>query len=95
MAVDLAKVRERMVDLEDHHEAEVNVEQVLAMLLDYPDAERLGASLQPELTRALRLFMRVYVTKLGLPPTAANAIGVGFVQGVTFTVAYQQIKEEG
>jgi hypothetical protein len=93
MTVDLGKVRERMVDLEDHHEREMTVEQVLAELLGHPDAEQLGASVKPEMTRAMRLFMRVYVNRLGLPPTAANAVAVGFAQGVTFAVAYRQVQE--
>src|SRR3954470_21106617 len=92
--IDLGKVRERMVDLEDHHREEITVEQVIARMLRHPDADRLGKSISPELTRAVRVFMSVYVNRLGLPPTAANAVAVGFLQGVTFATAYEQVRAE-
>lgn len=92
MTVDLARVRERMVDLEDHHEIEISVEEVLAELLGHDDPVALGRSVSAEVQRSV-LLLSAY-RRVGVRVNLSSAAGIGFLQGVTFAIAYRQIAEE-
>lgn len=95
MIVDLGKVRERMVDLEDHHEVEISVEEVMAELLGYDgDADALGRAIRAEVERTMILFERTYHRRLGLPMEPSTGMAIGFLQGITFATAYRQIEGE-
>lgn len=92
--IDLIKVRERMVDLEDHHEREITVEQVIAEFLGYGgDPAVLGEAIRQEIDRTAILFERVYHRRLGLPMKPSTGMAVGFLQGITFATAYRQIEQ--
>lgn len=93
MTVDLGRVRERMVDLEDFHAEEINVEEVMARYLDYPDAEKLGESVRAEVERALIVFRSVY-ERMGARRKPENFMAIGFLWGLTFATAYRQVEAE-
>lgn len=86
--IDLGAVRTRMVDLEDNHTRTVSVEEFIAELLTYSgDPDALGRSVQAEVARALILYRTAY-RRMGVATRTDHAAAIGFLQGVTFAVAY-------
>jgi hypothetical protein len=86
---DLDRVRSRMIDLEviDSHERRISVEGVVAELLGHADEEAIGRAFQAEVGRTQTL-LDVTHERRGVVPTLGNVAATGFLQGVTFAVAY-------
>lgn len=97
MSVNWQAVHDEMVRLENETPGELAAnEVVMARLLGLPDEEGLplGAQAMEEVKR-VGMIAEFHKRQYGLPKNTTNSAALGFLQGLTFAVAYRNVAEHG